>query len=151
MTTAQANFPSAWDGATTEGLTPIDGDTIKKGTHLAFTTGKEPYPNQMPFRAGPNQRLLIDFAFNEIALITMRIYSVDGTLIRQIDSSTETPANTDNVCNWEKGCSWDGTTYLGGTNFAANGLYIVNLYAIGTGAAFGGQTINYTKGIVVMK
>jgi hypothetical protein len=128
----------------------IDGNGILVGTALDFVQGKSPYPNQMPFRAGGNQRLVIGFKVNEIAAVTMRLYTPQGTLIRQIENSTSDPQDANNVCNWEKGCSWDGTTYKG-TQLASNGLYIVNIYAVGTGANFGNQTINYTKGIVVMK
>lgn len=130
--------------------TKIDGSTIKVGTALEFAPGWLPYPNQMPFRAGGNQRLVIGFKINEIAAVTMRIYTTDGTLIRQIENSSTDPETANNVCNWERGCSWDGTTYTG-KQLASNGLYIINIYAIGTGSNFANQTINYTKGIVVMK
>ena len=131
----------------------IPTTAIQVGTYLWFAQGKEPYPNQYPFRAG-GQRLVVGFQINEASAVTMRIYSPDGTLVRQIEDSTQDPESNDNVCNYAKGCSWDGTTYLGGNNYVANGLYIVNIYAIGKGGdgtSFGGQTINYTKGIVVMK
>jgi hypothetical protein len=129
--------------------TAIDGTTIKVGTALEFAPGWLPFPNQMPFRAGGNQRLVIGFKINETA-VTMRIYTTDGNLIRQIENSSTDPETANNVCNWEKGCSWDGTTYTG-KQLASNGLYIINIYAIGTGSNFANQTINYTKGIVVMK
>lgn len=128
----------------------ILGTDIKVGTALEFAPGWLPYPNQMPFRAGGNQRLVIGFKINEISAVTMRIYTTDGTLIRQIENSSTDPETANNVCNWEKGCSWDGTTYTG-KQLASNGLYIINIYAIGTGTNFANQTINYTKGIVVMK
>lgn len=126
----------------------IDKGTINVGTKCDFV--RLPYPNQYPFRAG-GQRLVIDFALNESANVTTRIYAADGTLIRQIDNSTLDPEDNDNVCYWEKGCSWDGTSYLGGNNFAGNGLYIVNINAICNGQNFSGQALSYTKGVVVMK
>lgn len=134
----------------------ISKDTVSVGTKLDFV--RMPSANQYPFRAG-GQTLIIDFALNESANITTRIYTADGTLVRQIDSSTLDPEASANVCcsscrenpSGSGGCSWDGTNYLGGNNFVGNGLYIVNISAFGTGQNFSGQSLSYTKGIVVMK
>lgn len=149
MTSVGAAYPSTYKGGVSTAKM-IPGICIKKGSALEFA--EKPYPNQMPFRSA-GQILHIGFKTNEQANVTMRIYSPDGNLVRQIENSSSDPFTTTgiNSCKWDTGCSWDGTNYLGGSNYVANGMYIVNFYAIGTGSNFAGQIIDYTKGIVVMK
>ena len=127
------------------------------GTRCAFVPGSEPYPNQFPFRAGGNQVLKIWFQINDVATVQTRIYSLDGMLVRHLDDSSDSLDTCSasapekcNQCNSEEGCVWDGTTYEGGSHFVSNGMYIVNIHAT-CHEAFPGGTIDYTKGIVVMK
>ncbi len=139
----------------------VDGTNIIVGTSFSFLPGEEPYPNQFPYRASANMPLRIYFSYNESAEVTLRIYSLDGMLIRQIENSSdpiissgddvECSGEDCNRCNWETGCLWDGTTYEGGSKFVTNGMYIFNIFAVSTGDNFHGSTLNYTKGIVVMK
>lgn len=138
----------------------ILGSNIKAATAFAFDTGYEPYPNQFPFipAENGNNLLQIQFTLNAQSSVTMRIYTMDGRLVRQIDnSSTEIgTACTDencNICQWETGCQWDGTDYQGGNNLVGNGMYIVNIHAVAIGDDndFRGEVVDYTKGIVVMR
>ncbi|HOX28670.1 MAG TPA: hypothetical protein PLQ76_05890, partial [bacterium] len=149
-TTSAATLFSSTDASNKQ----ISGDNIIVGTAFGFVQGQEPYPNQFPFRAGGNQVLKINFQLNDNANTTTRIYSLDGTMIRALENSTLSIANCTsdcNYCNSKEGCIWDGTSYEGGNHFVANGMYIFNIHAICTGNVFPNSSIDYTKGIVVMK
>jgi len=82
--------------------------------------------------------------------VTTRIYSADGTLVRQIEKQLPDSEANDNVCSWRKVVH--GTAQLPGRQqLHSQRLYIVNISAMGTGQSFGGQSLSYTKGVVVMK
>ena len=163
--TCSATAPTA--ACMAANVAKINKNNIILGTRCAFIDGEEPYPNMFPFRAtgyssGSEGNILrIFFALNEVSNVTMRIYSLDGLLVRQVEGSTtnvQPPGQGEtcsseacNFCNWESGCQWDGTTYRGGNDLVANGMYIVNIHAVCTGDNFYGQSVDYTKGIVVMK
>ncbi len=112
-------------------------------------------PNINPFKAAYGQKLYVNFRTVENSALTMRIYTMDGNLVRQIQSTDTSNSGSitdcDNCCHWTKGCTWDGTVYDGGTNLVTNGLYIVNFHAVSVGAQFPNAEADYTKGIVVMK
>lgn len=155
-------YPVNFDGTDLTQGNYVDGDNIIVGTSFGFVPLNEPYPNQFPYQASANMPLRIYFQYNEEAHVILRIYSMDGMLVRQIDNSSQpiiTEQNQDvdcsgedcNRCHYGTGCLWDGTTYEGGNNLVANGMYIFNLHATSQGDNFKGATHNYTKGIVVMK
>lgn len=147
----------------------IEGDQIFAGTQCDFVVrtdgSKYPYPSQFPYQAG-SQILRIYFQVNDTASVSARIYSLDGTLIRHLDSNNAMGISQDNIdcsvseCNFcndgsskqqdDSGCIWDGTNYQGGNHAVANGMYIVNIHAVCTDK-FSGGVIDHTKGIVVMK
>jgi hypothetical protein len=136
------------------------------GTKFDFLPGQEPYPNQFPFHAN-GQVLKIFFALNCKGDATAQIYSMDGNMIRHLDYNASNTfdscnSNSQSLCNMctqygddnsKKGCLWDGTTFEGGTHYVANGMYIINIHATCTDAAspFKGSSMDYTKGVVVMK
>lgn len=147
----------------------IEVDQIFAGTQCDFVTrsdnSKDPYPSQFPYQAG-SQVLRIYFQVNDTANVSARIYMLDGTLIRHLDSNNAMGISSDNIdcsvseCNFcndgsskqqdDSGCIWDGTNYQGGNHTVANGMYIVNIHAVCTDK-FSGGVIDFTKGIVVMK
>lgn len=147
----------------------IEGDQIFAGTQCDFVVrsddSKAPYPSQFPYQAG-SQVLRIYFQVNDTASVSARIYMLDGTLIRHLDSNNAMGISQDNIdcsvseCNFcndgsgkqqdDSGCIWDGTNYQGGNHTVANGMYIVNIHAVCTDK-FSGGVIDFTKGIVVMK
>ncbi|HOY63767.1 MAG TPA: hypothetical protein PLS19_10520 [bacterium] len=159
----ETSFPAEFDPEDAESIYinedgMISGDDIIKGTHFYFVDGNHPYPSSFPFRAGGDLVLKVFFQLNDTADVSARIYSLDGRLIRHLDSSTVSLSSCSasqpqycNMCNWQEGCVWDGTTYEGGNRYVANGMYIFNIYAVCKGSNFGGSTLDYTKGIVVMK
>jgi len=148
------NTTCAWAAGTYGDIGPVIEAT-------SFEFMDSPYPNQFPFRASTDSVLKIFFRLSTEAEVTMRIYSLDGLLVRQIESSgdqvQETPneectGDECNFCNYDTGCQWDGTTYRGGNDLVTNGMYIVNIHAIAkSNSLFPGATLDYTKGIVVMK
>ncbi len=140
---------------------------IEESTNFDFAVedGQKQYPrpDRYPFHAG-NDVLRMYFKLNNKANVSAQIYSLDGTLVRHLDSSTsklsDCTESNDDLCNMctttadtenRYGCIWDGTTYEGGTRYVANGLYIVNIHAICTAGPYKGSTIDHTKGIVVIK
>lgn len=142
----------------------ISGDTIIEATSFAFSS--DPYPNRFPFVAdndSANKLFKIFFSLNAPSHVSMRIYTLDGRLVRQIDNDTKKipwdsssgdcadEPSTCNRCNYESGCQWDGTDYRGGNSVVGSGMYIVNIHAVANGDLFTGATIDYTKGVVVMK
>ncbi len=159
----ETSYPSEFDPSDPSSIYlsatgKINGSDIIKGTRFDFVEGNHPYPSSFPFRAGGNMVLKVFFQLNDTADVSARIYSLDGRLIRHLDNSTASldacsvsSPHLCNMCYWQEGCVWDGTTYEGGENFVANGMYIFNIYANCTGQNFGGSTLDYTKGIVVMK
>lgn len=125
---------------------------------------REPFPSSFPLRPAPHQSLRFYFKLSDTAAVTMRIYSLDGTLVRVIGNTVQPltcpaclPDQTcpvcavDNGCKWDEGCVWDGTNYQGLDHFVANGMYVVNIHATCTGTLFPGATIDFTRGIVIMK
>lgn len=127
----------------------IDSDNCKCGVYY-----REPYPNQFPFMPGDNGNnpLLISFMLEWEAEVTMRVYTMDGRLVRTLTNTDEDVTNycsgeECNSCNWYQGCVWDGSDMGGPGNIVGNGMYIINIHAISAN----GQTYDYTKGIVVMR
>jgi hypothetical protein len=156
----QTAFPPTLDISSvalfaTDTASIVPGTNIIIGSRFDFIEGNEPLPCQFPFRVGGDQVAKITFRTNDTGTVSARIYSLDGKLIRHLDSSTSAIGDCDhsptavNVCNNTEGCVWDGTTYQGGSNFVAPGLYIFNIHAVCSGTAFPGGVIDYTKGIVI--
>lgn len=161
-----ANWSTAWTSASDP---QIPSSQFITATSFTWQLGAEPYPHQFPFRAGQDaagRKLLLRtyFRLSDQADVTMRIYSLDGTLIRVLASTAQPlfacgecttgtcpSCGVENACKWDEGCVWDGTTYEGLGHFVANGMYIVNIHAVCNGTIFPGKTLDFTKGIVVMK
>lgn len=115
----------------------------------------EPYPNQFPFIPGDNgdNPLYISFMLEWEAEVTMRVYTMDGRLVRTLTNTDEEVTDTCsgdacNRCSWFSGCIWDGSDMNSSGTPVSSGMYIVNIHAIST---YDKLTYDYTKGIVVMR
>lgn len=155
----ETTYPDGFDPADVDAESSIVvSNIVDLPDYFGFVTGGEPYPSSFPFIVGDDRLLKIYFSLSEYADVSMRIYSMDGRVFNElysgdieISSGTETcSGNACNYCNWATGCQWDGKD-KNGKDYAGNGMYVVNINARSTGNNYGGQILDYTRGIVIMR